>query len=84
MELKEAVALIYSLSSEDITEDSDSEYIQAKEVVEKFINCDEVDPRNLIYTRFPDCHKRCSLVKILGVGECENIKHCKHKFKESK
>ena len=37
MELKYAVSLIYGLVEEDITEDSDWEYQEAQEVIEKFI-----------------------------------------------
>jgi hypothetical protein len=29
---------------------------------------------------FPDCAKKCALVKYLGVGECDSA--CGHKFKK--
>ena len=38
MTLKEAVALIYNLVEDDITEASDQEYIQAGEVIKTYIN----------------------------------------------
>lgn len=32
-------------------------------------------------TQFPECAKNCEVVKMLGVGECENV--CGHKFDTS-
>lgn len=37
MKLKDAVRLVYDLVRHDITEDSDSEYQVAQQVIEKFI-----------------------------------------------
>lgn len=37
MELKDAIELIYNLVKEDITESSDSEYLLAQEVIEKYL-----------------------------------------------
>jgi hypothetical protein len=31
---------------------------------------------------FPNCYNKCELVNFLGVGECENIETCQHKFKK--
>jgi len=38
MTIKNAVSLIYDLVSEDITEDSDSEYQEAQKVIEKWLS----------------------------------------------
>lgn len=34
--------------------------------------------------KFPECVEHCRLVKILGIGECENVSSCHGKFGDKK
>lgn len=42
MKLKEAIELVYGLVENGITEDSDSSYLEAQEVIEEFLNTETI------------------------------------------